>query len=288
MENANLKIIHSLPIWKGKININSLEGGMTNFNYLVKDLEKKVVVRLGKDIPEHFIQRSNEIISSKVANSLNISPNVVYSSEGVLVLEYIEGKVLTPDTIKTNIDEIIKIIRSTHELIPKKLNGIAFMFWVFHIIRNYSKYLSSNNSKYLSLQNDLLKDCDKLEKITSPHKIIFGHNDLLSGNFIYDGKKIWLIDWEYAGYNCALFDLGGLASNNNFDHKQEIYLLENYFQEKINSQLLNQFYGMKCASLLRETMWSMVSEIYSKINVDYSSYTQENLKKFNDSKKKLF
>ena len=69
-----------------------------------------------------------------------------------------------------------------------------------------------------------------------------------------------------------------LASNNNFDHKQEIYLLENYFQEKINSQLLNQFYGMKCASLLRETMWSMVSEIYSKINVDYSSYTQENLK----------
>ena len=40
---------------------------------------------------------------------------------------------------------------------------------------------------------------------------------------------------------------------------------------------------MKCASLLRETMWSMVSEITSKIDFDYSEYTKENLEKFEKS-----
>ena len=44
---------------------------------------------------------------------------------------------------------------------------------------------------------------------------------------------------------------------------------------------------MKCASLLRETMWSMVSEITSKIDFDYKSYTQENLDKFNEEYNKI-
>jgi len=40
---------------------------------------------------------------------------------------------------------------------------------------------------------------------------------------------------------------------------------------------------MKTASLLRETMWSMVSEITSKLEFDYGLYTQENLSKFNEA-----
>jgi len=57
---------------------------------------------------------------------------------------------------------------------------------------------------------------------------------------------------EYAGYNSPLFDLGGLASNNNFKIKEEIFLLENYFEKKINDHLLLKYNSMKCASLLRE------------------------------------
>ena len=40
---------------------------------------------------------------------------------------------------------------------------------------------------------------------------------------------------------------------------------------------------MKTASLLRETMWSMVSEVTSKIDFDYSEYTEQNLDKFESS-----
>ena len=119
------------------------------------------------------------------------------------------------------------------------------------------------------------------EKKSSPYEIVFGHNDLLPANFLDDGSRLWVIDWEYAGFNTPLFDLGGLASNNNFSQKQEIYLIENYFDKKINDEILLKYSALKCASLLRETMWSMVSEITSKIEFDYSSYTDDNLLKFN-------
>ena len=37
---------------------------------------------------------------------------------------------------------------------------------------------------------------------------------------------------------------------------------------------------MTAASLLRETMWSMVSEVHSAIDFDYAAYTAENRAQF--------
>ena len=111
---------------------------------------------------------------------------------------------------------------------------------------------------------------------------------MLPANFIKDKDQIWLIDWEYAGFNTPLFDLGGLASNNDFSENEEKSLLEMYFERKLSSELLIKFKAIKCASLLREAMWSMVSEITSDIEFDYESYTSENLSKFNQAFKEEF
>ena len=64
-------------------------------------------------------------------------------------------------------------------------------------------------------------------------------------------------------------------------------MLEEYFEKKINDQLIYQYQAMKCASLLRETMWSMVSEIKSSIVFDYNKYTKENLDRYNQEIKKF-
>ena len=106
---------------------------------------------------------------------------------------------------------------------------------------------------------------EKLEKLSSPREIVFGHNDLLAANFLDDGSKIWVVDWEYGGFNDPLFDIGGLSSNNDLDENLENEVLEMYFKEKPSKDLIIKYNAMKTASLLRETMWSMVSEITSKI-----------------------
>ena len=287
MDDKTKKLIQSIPIWKNNIEIKTIDGGLTNQNFLVQENSSKFVVRLGDDIPEHLVSRSNELIASKAASEANIGPKVIYSDKGILVLEYIESTTLTAKDVRDKIDLIIPVLKKIHLEIPKNIFGQSLIFWVFHVIRNYEKFLKDNKSSYTNLLPDLLSQSAKLEKNSSPYEIVFGHNDLLPGNFLDDGSRLWIIDWEYVGFNTPLFDLGGLASNCDFSQKEEIHLLENYFDKKIDDKLLLQYHSLKCASLLRETMWSMVAELISKIDFDYKNYTQENLSKFNQSYKNL-
>ena len=279
--------IKSLPIWKNLENIEPLEGGITNLNFLVSDSGSKSVVRLGSDIPEHLVYRSNEIIVSEAAYQIGVSPKLIYNEPGVLVLEFIESKTLEPKTVRENLNKIVPMIRKIHEEIPNKLSGQPQIFWVFYVIKYYSNYLLNNNSSHISLIPSLLKKAEKLEKLSSPREIVFGHNDLLAANFLDDGSKIWVVDWEYGGFNDPLFDIGGLSSNNDLDENLESEVLEMYFKEKPSKDLIIKYNAMKTASLLRETMWSMVSEITSKIEFNYAEYTSDNLKKFEESFDKL-
>lgn len=286
--NKNIeKSIRSIPIWNENIKIQTIDGGLTNQNFLIEENNKKYVVRLGDDIPEHLVSRSNELIVSKAASNAGISPKVIYHSEGILVLDYIECTTLSAEGVRKNIKSIIPLIKKIHHEIPKNLYGQSVIFWVFHVIRNYVKFLYDNKSSHSKILSDLISKSELLEKNSAPYEIVFGHNDLLPANFLDDGSRLWVIDWEYAGYNTPLFDLGGLSSNNDFSFEEETYLLENYFENKINDKLLLQYNSLKCASLLRETMWSMVSELTSKIDFNYANYTQENLLKFNQAYKSL-
>ena len=275
--------IKTLSIWKNDLTINPLEGGITNLNFLVNHGNEKLVVRLGQDIPEHLVYRSNEINVSKAAHEIGVSPKLIHSEQGVLVLEFIESETLDPKGVQKNLERIIPVIKKIHNEIPNFLSGQPAIFWVFHVIKYYANFLRSNHSIHQNKIDDLLLKASKLEKLSSPREIVFGHNDFLAANFLDDGSKIWVVDWEYGGFNDPLFDIGGLASNNDFKQDLEKEALEMYYEKSISNDFLLKYDSMKTASLLRETMWSMVSEITSKLDFDYGEYTQGNLSKFNDA-----
>ena len=275
--------IKTLSIWKNDLTINPLEGGITNLNFLVNHGNEKLVVRLGQDIPEHLVYRSNEINVSKAANEIGVSPKLIHSEQGVLVLEFIESETLDPKGVQKNLERIIPVIKKIHNEIPNFLSGQPAIFWVFHVIKYYANFLRSNHSSHQDKIDDLLYKASKLEKLSSPREIVFGHNDFLAANFLDDGSKIWVVDWEYGGFNDPLFDIGGLASNNDFNQDLEQEALEMYYEKPLTNDVLSKYNSMKTASLLRETMWSMVSEITSKLDFDYGEYTQDNLSKFNEA-----
>ena len=79
---------------------------------------------------------------------------------------------------------------------------------------------------------DTLTDAD-LEAIAGQdeHRPVPCHDDLLTANFLHDGERVQIIDWEYAGMGDRYFDLGNLAVNNQLDDDQESALLEAYFGE---------------------------------------------------------
>src|SRR5262249_34189705 len=140
--------------------------------------------------------------------------------------------------------------------------------------------LREANSRHVPLLPDLLARATRLEAAVGPIDVVFGHNDLLAANFIDDGHKLWLVDWEDAGFNSPLFDLGGLASNSELSPEQAGRVSALYSGKPLADLLPRRAAAMTAASLLRETMWSMVSEIHSTVDFDYAAYTAENLKRF--------
>ena len=277
--------LKKLPIWKGQIEVSALTGGITNFNFIVSDEEKKTVVRIGDDILVHHIKRFNELSASQAAHAAQISPAVIYHETGLLVIEYVPSRTLAACDFHDPIilREGVFLIKNAHMNMPKHLRGPALVFWVFHVIRNYVSTLENAQSIHASLFSELLEQASQLEKAVGKIDLVFGHNDLLQGNFLHDGNRIWLIDWDYAGFNSPLFDLGGLATNCDFSESQEMNLLELYFEEEITSKVWKSYQAMKTSAALRETLWSMVSEIFSDLDHDFSTYTQKTLSTYHSA-----
>ena len=136
---------------------------------------------------------------------------------------------------------------------PTHVSGAGFMFWVFHVIRDYARTLEAGGSRMAKELPRYVALADELERAQALLPIVFGHNDLLPANFLDDGSKLWLIDFEYAGFNTSMFDLAGVASNAGMNDEES-------------------------EQLLREAMWSMISELHLDApGVDYAAYTAENL-----------
>jgi len=280
-DSINIRIAN-LPCWQGKVDIEPLSGGMTNLNFKVTDGADQYVVRFGEDDPIHLISRRNEIASSRAAFDIGVSPELVHHEAGILVIRFIEGKVFEESDVRIerNLERIVDLLQRFHHELPSRFNEVAVMFWVFQVLRHYNNLLTQGESAHAAMLPELASIGAELEAAVGPVEIVFGHNDLLAANFIDDGDRIWLIDFDYAGFNSPLFDLSNLASNNELSDVQERAMLEQYFGSPPDHAKLSSYHAMKCASLLRETMWSMVSELYSRVEMDFADYTQKNLARF--------
>ena len=272
----------SLPIWQAPHQAVLLSGGITNFNVMLTDQNTRYVVRVGQDIPIHQIMRFNELAVHRAAHAIGAAPAVVYAEPGIMVLEFIDAGPLDEDAVQRDamLARILPLLKRCHTEAKQVLRGPVLTFWVFHVLRDYAATLRDGNSPYIPLLEPLIDTAEQLEQAVGPVQLVLGHNDLLAGNILDDGTRLWLLDWEYGGFNSPLFDLAGLASNNGLSPAQECWMLETYFEAPLTDQLSHQYYAMKCASLLRETMWSMVSEIHSEIDFDYAQYTAKNRERF--------
>jgi thiamine kinase-like enzyme len=198
------------------------------------------------------------------------------------VLAFIEGRAFTPRDVRdpARLDRIVEVVRRCHREVPKHLRGPGFLFWVFHAVRDYAHTLAEAPGAAAERAAPLVRDAERLERAVGPIELVFGHNDLLAANILDDGQRLWLVDWEYAGFNSPLFDLGGLASNSEMPPELREALLESYFERPVTDELRRRFAAMTAASLLRETLWSMVAEIHSTLDRDFAAYTAQNLARY--------
>ena len=277
-ESASLDRIRALPCFSGSVDIEPLTGGLSNESWLVTDASGRHVVRFGQDYPFHHVDRRREVMTARAAHEAGFAPRVEYSEPGIMVSAFIEARTFDAADVRTNAERVGRLIRDFHTSMPRHVEGPGFMFWVFHVIRDYARTLAKGGSRMADRLPGWLELSDRLEAAQCPLPIVFGHNDLLPANFLDDGHRLWLIDFEYAGFSTAMFDIAGAASNAEMTGDQAEVLLEAALGSRPDASVTRSMHAMQCASLLRETMWSLVSELYLDApGANYETYTAENL-----------
>ncbi len=273
--------VRALNLWRGLKSIAPLKGGVSNASFTVEDSTGKYVVRVGEDYPCHQVSRAREGVASRAAYDAGLSPEVVYTEPGLMVVRYLAARTYGEADVRSNAGNCVDIVKRCHRDMGKRISGQGAIFWVFQILRDYAYTLMAVNHRHSGDVPRWMEITDALEAAQAPLPIIFGHHDLLPSNFMDDGKRLWLIDWEYGAFGTAMFDLANIASNNSFDAAGERLILESYFERTPAEAVQRAFYAMKAASALREAVWGMVSEIHLDApGVDYIAYAAEYLGRF--------
>ena len=272
MTDLSDKAAH-LACWHGPVELQPLKGGLTNISFVATCRGEKFVVRCGEDIPVHHVFRDRERAASVAAFEAGLSPEIIHVEPGIMVLRFIDGRTLVENDLRAGVGRLVPLLRDCHARVGRHVRGPANIFWVFHVIRDYVTLLDADK-RYLDV-------ADRLEQVQVPLPIVFGHHDLLPGNFIDDGRKIWLIDWEYGAFGTAMFDLANLSSNGEFGAAEDAALLNAYFEGRVGDDLHRAFAAMKAASALREALWAMVSDVHLKTpGVDYQAHARDYLARF--------
>lgn len=268
--------IGALPCWKGDWTAEPLTGGLSNEIWKVTDREGIHVVRFGTDYPFHHVDRSREVMTARAAHAAGFAPAVDYAAPGVMVTAWIEARTWTAEDVAASPERVAGLLERFHREMPLRVSGPGSIFWPFHVIRDYARQLAGTNRAqdmpgYLALNAEM-------EAAQVPLPIVYGHHDLLPANILDDGERLWLIDFEYAGFGTAMFDLAGAASNAGMTDAQSERLVAAYLGREPDPGFVRAFAAMQCASLLREALWAMISEQnLSTRGVDFAAYAEENL-----------
>jgi thiamine kinase-like enzyme len=274
--DTDMRRIADLALWRGKIHIEILPGGLSNRNFVVHDGDDSYVARLvGGDDPAHGIVRAREIAVSRAAHRAGIAPELVHAEPGLLVLRLVTGRTLTAAEVadEAMLRRIAALLRRCHSEVAGHLRGPAPCFWVFHALRDYLAALAGHGTPSGQIER-LRAIVDALEEAVGPTRLALTHNDLMPGNLIDDGEKLWLIDWEYAGFGAPLFDLASLVVDNALDAAAEETLLAAYFRRAPSATLRRRFAAMRSAAALREALWARVQQIHATLDFDYAGYAE--------------
>ena len=255
-------------VWPGKdVAIEPLGGGITNRNFKVETEGGRFVLRIGgKDTDLLGIDRAVEHAASRIAADLGLGPEVVafVEPEGYLVTRYVDGEVG-----KVDVARVGAALRLLHD-------GPAFPghFDSFRVVEAYRVTAAEHGIGVPSAYEPAKELANQIEHRRSHVPRRPCHNDLLNANFIDDGGRLVLVDWEYAGMGDPFFDLGNFAVNHELTEESEQALLSAYGSNDVDALVLMRF-----MSDFREAMWGIVQLAISELDFDFAAYAEEHFER---------
>ncbi len=266
-----------------RLTLTALSGGITNRNFLiaVDGSSDRYVIRLaGNDTHLLGISREVEHAATVAAAGVGVGPEVTafIRPEGYLVTRFIVGSpvddaaVHRPETIR----RVADAIRRVHDG-----PAIPGLFIPLRIVEAY-RALADARGVPIPPEYDLALAIGRrieLALLSSPLELRPCHNDLLNANFIDDGRRIRIVDWEYAGMGDPFFDLGNVSVNHGLRPAEDAILLEAYDGGPPRPDRFARLQLMRIVSDFREAMWGVLQQGISTLDVDFVAYAGEHFER---------
>ena len=267
-----------VPVLAGRsCSVAELGGGLTNRNlHVTTDDGGDYVVRISSNESSLLaIDRDNERHNTRAAFEAGVGAPVVAAlpEDNVLVVGFLEGRTLEPADIAdpAYVPRIAAAVRALH-------HGPGF-HGTFDMRAIRRRYLDLVQQRGFRLPDDYLELAPLVERVEAllavrPEPLVPCNNDLLAANFIDDGTKIWIIDYEYSGMNEASFELGNIASESGLDPATTAALVEAYW----GAPSRHRFARAQAWSLMARygwTLWASIQDGVSTIDFDFWGWGME-------------
>ena len=265
VEEAVGRLWPGQPVNVEALRVEALRGGITNHNFKVVVDGDVLVLRIGgKNTSLLGIDREHEHEAALMAARLGIGPEVVRFADGMLVTRFVDGEVGRADPATVG-----ALLRRLHGAPP-----IAGRFDSFRVVEGYAAIATGHGRPLPGFYSRAQELARRIEARRAASPVVTCHNDLLAANFIDDGERTWIVDWEYAGMGDPFFDLANFAVNNGLDEDGENTLLEAYGSTDTRALTLMRF-----MSDFREAMWGVVQQAISELDFDFVSYADEHFER---------
>ncbi len=265
-----------------ELTLTALSGGITNRNFLVVAARRtdRWVIRLaGNDTHLLGISREVEHAATVAAAGVGVGPEVTafIRPEGYLVTRFIVGSPVSDEAVHqvATLRRVGESLRRIHDGPP-----IPGLFIPFRIVEAYHALAAARGVPIPAEYSVALAIARRIELVllTNPLEMRPCHNDLLNANFIDDGTRIRIVDWEYAGMGDPFFDLGNFSINHGLTPDEDAEVLRAY-EGDVRPDRLARLTLMRTMSDFREAMWGVLQQGISTLEVDFVAYAGEHFER---------
>ena len=256
--------------------ITELSGGLTNRNVRVSTPDGVFVARCSDPAGGAAlgIDRDAEFFNSRAAAEAGVgAPVVDYRPDlGVLVIGFIaDARTFSSDTFAEPgiLPRAAAACRALHA-------GPRFQ-GDFNMFERQRGYLATVTEGGFRIPAGYLDHAPAIERVRQALGVrdegtVPCNNDLLAENFLDDGEKIWLIDYEYAGNNDACFELGNICTESRLSLDQLEELVTSYYGRRRVSRIARaRLYGIVAS--YGWTLWGAIQNAVSPIDYDFWEWT---------------
>ncbi len=248
--------------------VKRLEGGMSNYTYVVECEGKNYTYRVPGKFAERFVDRVEEWENIQEVNRLGLNNITEYVEirSGEKLAEYVEGTIMsTTDIVSYNKMSVVAL---------KKIHGSDLKFRDYNAFGRLDTYQNYCLEMGFTFPQEYLDLRKKLETIRDAHANVPKvpcHCDYQPTNLVISGEKLYVLDWEFAGMNDPFYDIA-CYGNAGFD--KALALLEEYVGRKPNKEELQRLYfhrAFQCLQWFNVAIFKDRVGLSKDLNMDFNA-----------------